>query len=164
MLNLFILHSSLVNICWVVLPATGILLGKLFKTVPVVSVYKTYHGLCGGGVQIYGLLCRVNKHIIFQHRGGHLRWSPFLKTSSRSSQQDARCGLVSVTVSPSDCRLRTHTARGGGAETSSVGSWLQMSWWFNLILYIMNYLGDHRQRARQHRHKRGIVEEKYSIF
>lgn len=38
---LFMLHLLSVNLSRMMLPATGILMGKLFKTLPVVSVYQT---------------------------------------------------------------------------------------------------------------------------
>lgn len=41
------LHFLSINVCRVLLPATGILVGKLFKTLPVVSVYQTDNWLWG---------------------------------------------------------------------------------------------------------------------
>lgn len=53
--------------------------------------------------------------------GGYSRCSPFLSSSSSSSQQEARWGLLSVTSPPSDWRLNTHTVRkNNNTHTHSV--------------------------------------------
>lgn len=56
------------------------------------------------------------------------RCSPFRSISSRSSQQDARCGLESDTV-PSDFKFKMHTGNKQG------GRWLMVSFLFLITRY-----------------------------
>lgn len=99
--------------------------------------------------------------VFFQ--GDYWRWSPFLRTSSRSSQQDARWGLVSVTImSPSDCRFSTHTVRG--TQTTAVDVlWVRATLTANILVFhsiwVINDLCDHRQLTHQHRYRRSTVED-----
>ncbi len=77
------------------------------------------------------------------------RCSPFRSISSRSSQQDARCGLGSVTV-PSDFKFRMHTGNKQG------GRWLMVSLLF-LIIYIYAF-------SRRFYPKRLTVHSGYTHF